>query len=93
MEFLNYTNTNIDMECCPLLWWDEWIKMYPILGETAQQNNCVPCVIGERGLTLEDQTKFFAKRSALSTEFERKMLWLHYEQHFDDKTLKHCTCK
>lgn len=84
VEFISYSSVNIDIESCPLAWWRSSELIYPNLKKIAEQYNCVPCTVGDIGLTLNDKLKFFHQRKMTVNEFDRKLLWIHYNNELND---------
>lgn len=89
VEFISYSSVNIDIESCPLTWWRASELIYPNLKKITEQYNCVPCTVGEYGLTLRDKLKFCHQRKTVVSEFDRKLLWIHYNNELNDSQKCH----
>lgn len=85
VEFLSYSSDNADFETCPLSWWSTSM-IYPNLKKLARQYLCVPCTAGEYGLTLREKYELLKKSNCLANEFDRKLLWIHYNQQLNEKS-------
>lgn len=83
IEFRSYNeHAQLNMELCPLEWWDENERIYPNLKQHVKKYFCVPPFVNDvHRMSLTDQEELEQKYERLkSNQFNEKLLWLHLNE-------------
>lgn len=83
VEFRSYNeHAYLDMQLCPLEWWDEHDRIYPNIKEHVKKFFCVPPFVNNvHRMSLTDQEELEQNYERLkSNEPNEKLIWLHLNE-------------